>query len=131
MESVNVRIDEKFMIWERIVYYNLDDDVVTKPRNDEVFLKTNNDLQNEREPRQEQSLKPSVEPRVEITTPTSGKNMIKNHPSEQIIVSKDKGLMTRSRVNEELCLISQVKPKNEDEACKDDYWKQAMKEELD
>ena len=39
MESVNVRIDEKFMIQERIVDYNLDDDVVTKPRNDEVFLK--------------------------------------------------------------------------------------------
>ena len=36
-----------------------------------------------------------------------------------------------SRINEELCLISQVEPKNVDEACKDDYWKQAMKEELD
>ena len=40
-------------------------------------------------------------------------------------------MMTRSRVNEELCLISQVEPKTVDEACKDDYWKQAMKEELD
>ena len=39
--------------------------------------------------------------------------------------------MTRSRVNEELCLISQVETKNADEACKDDYWKQAMKKELD
>ena len=28
-------------------------------------------------------------------------------------------------------MISQVEPKNVDEACKDDYWKQAMKEELD
>ena len=51
MESANVRIDEKFRIQERIVDYNLDDDVVTKPRNDEVFLETNNDLQNEGEPR--------------------------------------------------------------------------------
>ena len=131
MESANVRIDEKFRIQERILDYNLDDDVVTKPRNDEVFLETNNDFQNEGEPRQEQSSEPLVEPRVEIATPTSGKNMIKNHPSEQIIKSKDKGVMTRSRVNEELCLISQVEPKNVDEACKDDYWKQAMKEELD
>ena len=40
-------------------------------------------------------------------------------------------MMTRSRINEELSLISQVEPKNADEACKDDYWKQAMKEELD
>ena len=49
MESINVRIDEKFRIQERIVYYNSDDDVVTKPRNDEVFLETNNDFQNEEE----------------------------------------------------------------------------------
>ena len=39
--------------------------------------------------------------------------------------------MTRSKINEELCLISQVESKNADEACKDDYWKQDMKEELD
>ena len=71
MESTNVRIDEKFRIQERIVDYNSYDDVITKPRNDEVFLETNNYLQNEGEPRQEQSSKPSVEPRVEITTPTS------------------------------------------------------------
>ena len=47
IKSENVRIDEKFKIQERIVDYNLDDDVVTKPRNDEVVLNTNNDLQNE------------------------------------------------------------------------------------
>ena len=57
--------------------------------------------------------------------------MTKNHPPEHIIRSRDKGVITRSRVNEELCLISQVEQKNADEACKDDYWKQAMKEELD
>lgn len=44
MESANVRVDEKFRIQERIVDYNSDDDVVTKPRNDEVFFETNNDL---------------------------------------------------------------------------------------
>ena len=86
------------------------------------FLKLIMIFQNEGEPRQEQSLESSVEPRVEIETPTSGKNMINNHPSEQII---------KRRVNEELCLISQVEPKNADEACKDDCLKQAMKEELD
>ena len=117
---------------ERIVDYNSnDDDVVNKLRTDEVFLKTNNDLQNEGEPRQELSLEPLVEPRVEITTPTSGKNMIKNHPFEQIIESKDKGVMKRSRINEELYLISQVESKNVDETSKYNYWKKAMKEELD
>ncbi|MDF3686196.1 hypothetical protein, partial [Enterobacter hormaechei] len=39
--------------------------------------------------------------------------------------------MTRNRVHEELCLISQVEPKISDEACKDDHWIQEMKEELD
>ena len=38
--------------------------------------------------------------------------------------------MKRSRINEELCLISQVEPKNIDEATKDDHWMKAMKEEL-
>ena len=131
IESANVRIDEKFRIQERIVDYNSDDDVVTNPRNDEVFFETNNNFHNEGKPRKEQSLKPSVEPRVNIETPTLGKNMIKNHPSEKIIRRRDKGVMTRSRVNEELCLISQVEPNNANETYKDDYWKQAMKDELD
>ena len=38
--------------------------------------------------------------------------------------------MRRNKVNEELCLISQVEPKSTDEACKDDHWIQAIKEEL-
>ena len=57
--------------------------------------------------------------------------MTKNHPLEQIIVSKDEGVMTRSKINEELCLISQVEPKNANEACKDDYQIHEMKKELD
>ena len=56
--------------------------------------------------------------------------MIKNHPSEKIIERKDKSVMKRSRVNEELCLISQVEPKNIDESCKDEYWKQAMEDKI-
>ena len=38
--------------------------------------------------------------------------------------------MTRSRVNEELCLISQVEPKSANEAIKDDHQIKAMEEEL-
>ena len=131
MESENVRVNDKFRIQERVVDYNSDDDVITKPRNDETFLETNNDVKNEGEPSQGQNSKPSVETRVEIATPNLEKNMIKNHPSKQIIRSKNKDVMIRSRVNEELCLISQVEPKNVDEACKDDHWKQVIKEELD
>ena len=39
--------------------------------------------------------------------------------------------MKRRKINEGLCLISQFEPNNVDEACKYDYWKQPMKEELD
>ena len=92
-----------------------------KANHENVEVIINKDLQNEGETRQEQSSKPSVEPRVEITTPILGKNMIRNHPSEQIIRRKDKGVMARRRVNKELFLISQVEPKNVDEACKDDF----------
>lgn len=57
--------------------------------------------------------------------------MIKNHPLEKIIGRKDKGVMTRNRVNEELCLISQVESKSIDETCEDDHQIQEIKEELD
>ena len=39
--------------------------------------------------------------------------------------------MTKNRVNEEICLISEIEPKSIDEACKDDHWIQEMNEELD
>ena len=39
--------------------------------------------------------------------------------------------MKINRVHEELCLIYQFEPKSIDEACKDDHWIQAIKEELD
>ena len=38
--------------------------------------------------------------------------------------------MTRSIINEELCLISQVEPKRAHEENKDDHWIKAMEEEL-
>ena len=66
-------------------------------------------------------MEPSTKLRFEIKTPTLGKNMIKNHPPKKIIRNRDKGAMTRSKINEELCLISQVDPKSIDEAFKDDH----------
>ena len=46
---------------------------------------------------------------------------MRNHLADQIIGCKDKGVMKRSRINEELCLISQVEPKRIDEEIKDDH----------
>ena len=79
--------------------------------------------------REEQNIVPQI--RIEAETPTPNKNLIRNHPAKQIIGSKDKGVMTRSRINEELCLISQVEPRSANEVAKDNHWMKAMKEELD
>ena len=98
-------------------------------RGNELFFKTNNDMQNNgkiEDVRENQNAVPKI--RIEAATTTSNRNMIRNHCVDQIIGSKEKGVMTRSRANEELCLISQVEPRSTNEAMKDNYWKEAMKE---
>ena len=78
--------------------------------------------------RENQNVVPKI--RIEPATPTPNRNLIRNHPADQIIGSKIKGALTRSKINEELCLISQVEPRSIDEAIKDDHWIRKMKEEL-
>ena len=78
--------------------------------------------------REEQNIVPEI--RIEVVTPIPNKNFIRNHPIDQIIGSKEKGVMKRSRINEELCLISHVEPKSENEAIKDDHWIKEMEEEI-
>ena len=78
--------------------------------------------------RGEQSAVPKV--RVEVETPTTNKNAMLNHLTDQIIGSKEKGVMKRRRINEELCLISQVETKSVDEAIKDNHWMKTIEEEL-
>ena len=121
VECINVRIEENFGTKEKMMDYISDDSRMTKKYN-ELFLKTNNDLQNNvqtKVAREEQSIVPKI--RVEETpnsveaTPTPNRNMIRNHPTNQIIGSKEKGVMMRSIINEELCLISQVEPRSADE----------------
>ena len=100
-----------------MIDYNSDEEEDTTGivrQNVEVFFETNNDLQNDVqtiEQRGEQRSKPREEMRVELATPTSNRNVTKNHPPKKIIRSKDKGAMKINRVNEELCFISQVEPK--------------------
>lgn len=73
---------------------------------------------------------PRAEVKVEIETPN--KNLLKNHPANQINGSKDKWVMKRNKVQiEELCLIFQFKPKSSNETSKDDFWIKDMREELD
>ena len=39
--------------------------------------------------------------------------------------------MTRAKMRNYLCLISQVEPKTTDETCEDESWIKALQEELD
>ena len=131
VECANVQIDEKFGTKEKIMDYNSDGDYYSRMTNisNELFLKTNNHLQNNvqiEDVRENQNA--ILEIRIEVATPTPNRNLIRNHPTDQMIGSKEKGVMTRSKINEELCLISQVEPRSTDEAIKDNYWKEAMKE---
>ena len=66
-----------------------------------------------------------------VTTPAPNINLTKNHPVDQIIGSKDKGVIIRNKVHKEKFFISQVELKSEDGPCNGDHWIQAMKEELD
>ena len=137
VECKNVRIDENICTKENMVDYNSDDEEDNSRifrQNAKIFFETSNDLQNDVlyvEHREEMRFVPRDEIRFEMTTPTSNKNIKKNHPPKKIIGSKDKGVMKRNRVNEELCLIYQVELKGVDEAYKDDHWIQEMKEGLD
>lgn len=123
-----LRVDEKFGIQERVLDYNSDEEANSKTHHEvgEVFIETNDNLQNEI-----QIVERREEPRAEVEITTPKRNLTKNHPVEQIIGSKDKGVMPRNHVHEEVCLISQVEPNNAVEAYKDDHWIQAMKEQLD
>ena len=114
LKCENVSIDEKVGSKEKIIDFNSDDEednfrIVRQ--NGEVFFETNNDLQNDVltiEQRGKQRSETREEIIVEMSTLTSNNNLKKNNPPKKIIGSKDKRVMAKNKVNEEICLISQV-----------------------
>jgi hypothetical protein len=55
----------------------------------------------------------------------------KNHPQDLIIGSPSQGITTRSRdIISNSCFVSKVEPKNVKEALTDEFWINAMQEEL-
>jgi len=56
----------------------------------------------------------------------------KNHPQELIIGDPDQGIRTRitNDIVSNSCFVSKFKPKNVKEALTDDFWIEAMQEEL-
>lgn len=135
VESTNVKVYEKFTIQERIIDYGSDEDKRQKPNinqddEKELCYETNNDLQIE-DARVELRIEPKSTPREKVRDEQGTPNYVaKNHPTNKIIGSANKGVMTRNKVHEELCLISQVEPKTADEAFNDEHWIKEMKEEL-
>jgi len=57
--------------------------------------------------------------------------LIKNHPADAIIGDPNDGVTTRSKVKDQTAMISQIEPKNVNEALEDESWIEAMREELD
>ena len=56
--------------------------------------------------------------------------LIKNHPANAIIGDPNEGVTTRSKVKDQTAMISQIEPKNVNEALEDESWIEAMREEL-
>ena len=48
-----------------------------------------------------------------------------------IIGDPNEGVTTRSKVKDQIAMISQIEPKNVNEALEDESWIEAMREELD
>ncbi|MCI35882.1 gag-pol polyprotein, partial [Trifolium medium] len=72
---------------------------------------------------------------VEVRQPTATKGpstrIQKNHPPDAIIGQLDHGVTTRSReVVSNSCFVSKIEPKNVKEALQDEFWINAMQEEL-
>ena len=57
--------------------------------------------------------------------------MIKNHPTNAIIGDPNKGVTTQSKVKDQTTMISQIEPKNVNEALEDESWIEVMREEVD
>ena len=73
---------------------------------------------------------------TEINSKGPSRHTQKNHPEDQIIGDKSAGVQTRRQLVEQtdevyLVMLSQIEPKNFDEASKDKNWINAMNEELD
>jgi hypothetical protein len=72
----------------------------------------------------------------QTTSNSSSRITQKNHPANQIIGEKDKGVQTRRKIiknteQSHIAFISMLEPKNFNETSKDDHWVKDMNDELD
>lgn len=132
MESINVRVDETFekteetsskqAVNEPVVTFW--EPVASQPSTSNsvptlVDVDGDTDGDEDEEEKQEESVK------------TIPRYVKLNHDPKQIIGDKDAAILTRRKVKENSCMISEFEPKSFKEAHKDEDWIKAMEEELD
>ena len=113
MESINVVVDDQ--------QNDVTDDVETSLNDAPADLPYKN---NESEP-------PQVEPEAEKINKGPSIRIQKDHPKDLIIGDPNKGVTTRSReVISHGYFVSKIEPRNVKEALTDEFWINAMQEEL-
>ena len=128
IESVHVKVDEVVQDKKDIRMDNTflqDSDTDLK----EVGKEGDNKVDEGKE-----EIKDQIETPDSIGTKAIGTSLKKYHPQEQMIGNKHLGIQMRTRTTSSecanLCLLSQIEPKSKKEASVDEFWVNAMKEEL-
>lgn len=121
MEFINVVIDD---VYEEKVP-DVDPDVGTSVQETNVPVQVN-----ESEP-EEKEIEEAEKDHVS-TSKVPSIRVQKNHPQELIIGDLDQGITTRRSIGvvSNFCLVSKMEPKNVKEALTDEFWIEAMQEEL-
>jgi hypothetical protein len=123
VESINVTIDETGRPKSKEEENKSMEQIFEEEAKDEV------------EEEDEENLIEKKEQVQQVSPKTPRKRVQKNHPSDQIIGSKDAGVETRRKIHSpeqtHLSLLSTIEPNCFEEANKDEFWNKAMDEELD
>jgi len=121
MEFINVMIDD--VPKEKVP--DVDSDVGTPVQETNVPIQVN-----ESEPEKEEI--EDAEQDQMSTTRGPSIRVQKNHPQDIIIGNPDQGITTRRSVGviANSCFVSKIEPKNVKEALTDEFWIEAMQEEL-
>src|ERR1044072_7241812 len=129
MESVNVVVDNSPEMKERVI--EDDNDLINNSEESEK-LSASKDVTT-CGPTSEPPL--IVDETIDVSSPSLNKGpstrIQKIHPQDNIIGSPSEGVLTRSRkLIANACFISKDEPKNIKEALQDEYWINAMQDEL-
>eukprot|EP00253_Pinus_taeda_P033258 PITA_33258 len=120
VESIDVVVDEEGNTPRQVRYEVFEDG--------EDYPSTSNQIHDEEE------IHEAPEEHIRVEEKTPSKYVPKNHPKSQILGQKEAGVQTRRTISEAssyLAFLSSTEPQNVKEACKDECYVKAMKEELE